>query len=634
MPIPMTDDQNPAPAPAGGIGRRRCNARGHHCSHRERAQRGRGTRRRARGRDRRGARALRGDPQDRQPGQARRGVGAQADRGRHAGRRGAQGAFTAMTRADGEFEIDGTLRIGAGDDERDKRIRGASRGSSSARASADAREGEEEEPELFEGVDFGGGNSFRGYRPSSSPATLLEQRRREDARHGQDAHARPRVHAPQSSYQTRATSRRSSRARSGQGAARRLHDAGDTWQRFCGTDDVPDFRPSEPLPHRLAAVAAVGRRARRVQERHHPRWREVPDQHRAPRRDLLAVARGDHQRRHGRPREPRGRSSAALHSARSRTTSTRCSRRTPGLGPTHDGRPAVLPREPRERQRDGLRDLGRRTRRGPRCDARAEGPERSRLPQPVARPPARAGRAQGHREVLNDAQYDPDTANKLQRPNMVRGLFSDIIGTPRLAANTTRRYLFADPAQCAAIVVAFLEGYGMRPDHGEPERLAHRRRRVEGHAVREGAGRATRRAPSRTPARNRSSIAASSPSSCPLSEGLARGLGALKTRRNDHVDQLRSARQRDALHRTRWRRDQGSGYPHRWPVRRGDRHGGGGLAFRGAAKGVWTLPKTAGEAWTVEGNPVFWDVANGKFIDRPDGRSSDRPRSVRRRLDR
>lgn len=65
--------------------------------------------------------------------------------------------------------------------------------------------------------------------------------------------------------------------------------------------------------------------------------------------------------------------------------------------------------------------------------------------------------------VINDAQYDPDTANKLQRPNMVRGMFREIVGTPRLAASTTRRYLFADPSQCAAIVVAFLQGYGRGP---------------------------------------------------------------------------------------------------------------------------------------------------------------------------
>lgn len=65
--------------------------------------------------------------------------------------------------------------------------------------------------------------------------------------------------------------------------------------------------------------------------------------------------------------------------------------------------------------------------------------------------------------VINESQFDPDTlANKSQnKPNMVRGLFRDIVGTPRLTG--TRRYLFSDPSQCAAIVVAFLQGYGRGP---------------------------------------------------------------------------------------------------------------------------------------------------------------------------
>jgi hypothetical protein len=32
--------------------------------------------------------------------------------------------------------------------------------------------------------------------------------------------------------------------------------------------------------------------------------------------------------------------------------------------------------------------------------------------------------------VLNEAQYDPDTASKLQKPNKVRGLFDDVVATP------------------------------------------------------------------------------------------------------------------------------------------------------------------------------------------------------------
>lgn len=62
----------------------------------------------------------------------------------------------------------------------------------------------------------------------------------------------------------------------------------------------------------------------------------------------------------------------------------------------------------------------------------------------------------GTARVLNDAQYDPDTANKLQRPNQVRGLFGDIVDTPRLTG--TRRYLFASAAEAPVLEVAFLDG--------------------------------------------------------------------------------------------------------------------------------------------------------------------------------
>lgn len=58
--------------------------------------------------------------------------------------------------------------------------------------------------------------------------------------------------------------------------------------------------------------------------------------------------------------------------------------------------------------------------------------------------------------VTNGAEYDPDTANKLQRPNVVRGMFSDIVDTPRIAGNTW--YAFADPNQAPVIEVAFLDG--------------------------------------------------------------------------------------------------------------------------------------------------------------------------------
>jgi len=65
----------------------------------------------------------------------------------------------------------------------------------------------------------------------------------------------------------------------------------------------------------------------------------------------------------------------------------------------------------------------------------------------------------GQSQVINDSQYDPDTvANKAQmKPNVVRGLFRDVIGSPRLT-DLTRRYLFADPSLSPVFEVAFLEG--------------------------------------------------------------------------------------------------------------------------------------------------------------------------------
>ncbi|PPK72669.1 hypothetical protein B0F88_103102 [Methylobacter tundripaludum] len=64
--------------------------------------------------------------------------------------------------------------------------------------------------------------------------------------------------------------------------------------------------------------------------------------------------------------------------------------------------------------------------------------------------------AGGSARVVNEAQYDPDTANKLQSPNRVRGLFRDVIDSPRISGNEW--YVFADPAESPVIEVAFLNG--------------------------------------------------------------------------------------------------------------------------------------------------------------------------------
>jgi ATP-dependent protease ClpP protease subunit len=62
----------------------------------------------------------------------------------------------------------------------------------------------------------------------------------------------------------------------------------------------------------------------------------------------------------------------------------------------------------------------------------------------------------GTARSINEAQYDPDTANKLQKPNVVNGLYRDIVDTPRITG--TRRYSFADPSEAPVIEVAFLDG--------------------------------------------------------------------------------------------------------------------------------------------------------------------------------
>lgn len=63
---------------------------------------------------------------------------------------------------------------------------------------------------------------------------------------------------------------------------------------------------------------------------------------------------------------------------------------------------------------------------------------------------------EGTARVVNGAEFDPDANNKLQRPNIVRGMFADIVSSPRLTG--TRRYLFADPSVAPVFEVAFLDG--------------------------------------------------------------------------------------------------------------------------------------------------------------------------------
>lgn len=57
---------------------------------------------------------------------------------------------------------------------------------------------------------------------------------------------------------------------------------------------------------------------------------------------------------------------------------------------------------------------------------------------------------------INGAEYNDDATKNQRKPNVVRGLFADVVDTPRLSG--TAWYMFADPALEPVIEVAFLNG--------------------------------------------------------------------------------------------------------------------------------------------------------------------------------
>lgn len=62
----------------------------------------------------------------------------------------------------------------------------------------------------------------------------------------------------------------------------------------------------------------------------------------------------------------------------------------------------------------------------------------------------------GAGRAVNAQEYDDDSQKNQRKPNVVRGLFRDVVDTPRLTGN--RRYLFADPSIAPVLEVAFLDG--------------------------------------------------------------------------------------------------------------------------------------------------------------------------------
>lgn len=62
----------------------------------------------------------------------------------------------------------------------------------------------------------------------------------------------------------------------------------------------------------------------------------------------------------------------------------------------------------------------------------------------------------GSAKVINGAEYDTSVSNKFQVPNKVRGMFRDIVDSPRLSG--TAYWALANVNEAAALEVAFLDG--------------------------------------------------------------------------------------------------------------------------------------------------------------------------------
>jgi hypothetical protein len=371
-------------------------------------------------------------------------------------------AFDAFVAPDSEGQIDGSVRIGAGDDERDKFIRGASAWLFQRTGTRKLIEAaQKKDPQSFNGVSFDPGE-FRGYAPIELARLCLE-------RAGVNTRGMDRMkmvglaftHQRNSSYQTAGDFPTLLENVLGKVLLGAYATQMNTWERFCKTDEVPDFRTSNryrtgSLPG-LDVIAEHGEYKTGV----------IPDGSKYP----LATQRTGKMFSLSQETIINDDMGALTDMA---TQLGRAAMRTietsvyallalnSGLGPTQgDGQPFFHANRANVGTGSAISVVG--------IDAdrvvmRAQKDPNGLdfidlTPSILLISDALAGTA----KVINDAQYDPDTANKLQRPNMVRGLFKDVIGTPRIAAASTRRYLFADPSEAAAIVVAFLEGYGRGP---------------------------------------------------------------------------------------------------------------------------------------------------------------------------
>ncbi len=359
-------------------------------------------------------------------------------------------------RDEDEFSADGTIRIGAGDDARDKFLRGASAWLFQRTGTAQMIEAaKKKSPDAFKNIETDPGE-FRGYSPVELARLSLE-------RQGVNTRGMDRMKMiglafthRSGNYQTTGDFPILLENVLGKVLLGAYATQSNTWERFCKVDEVPDFRTSNryrtgSLPG-LAVITEHGEYTNAT----------VPDGSKYP---LVTKRLG---RIFGISRETILNDDMSaltdmamkMGQAANRTIETSVFAliaANSGLGPTQsDSQPFFHSNRTNVATGAAISVAGLDADRVTlRAQKDPNGLDYLDLNPAILLVP---DSLRGTALQLNDAQWDP-ASSKFQVPNMVRGLFREVIGTPRLTG--TRRYLIADPMDW--IVVAFLEGYGRGP---------------------------------------------------------------------------------------------------------------------------------------------------------------------------
>jgi hypothetical protein len=365
-----------------------------------------------------------------------------------------------MAKRDGEVETRGELRVSAGEDERDKFVRGASAwlfertGTRKLIEAAKAKH-----PEIFKDVSFDPGE-FRGCTPVDLARLSLERR-------GVNTRGMDRMRLVGDAFTYRVGNYQTTgdfpillenvlgKVLLGAYAAQV-----NTWERFCGIEQVPDFRTSNR--YRSGSFTGLDVIAEHAEYTNGV----IPDGAKYP---LTTQRMG---KMFGLSRE------AIVNDDMGALTQTatelgKASNRTienavyallalnSGLGPTQsDSQPFFHSNRSNVGTGSALSATG--------------AIDGDRIVMLLQKDPAGLDFIDLHPTLLlvpeslrstalliNNSEFDTTVSNKFQVPNAVRGLFTEVVSTVRMTG--TRRYLFAAPTEAAAIVVAFLEGYGRGP---------------------------------------------------------------------------------------------------------------------------------------------------------------------------